>query len=268
MTNVIRKELVGSTNPYGRGDTQCVGAIYRQNRLDIPDIMLWEELFITLDADTLLLDAEGACIVNNDQIRIGCRDTDLSCIYSRGTIFWTAPTVLERCRFHQIHRSSGIVVTGSNGTETFISRNGSMIRLILRRPAKLCGEATGFRTNYDNLYLMDEIYADQVSDNLPLWAVCTITYANQQDGFLFGEMSAHVKAEFGALLEFNCRQEQHQESSPLGSLGKDHTWMGVYRGAGGRLVRHLRRGVNVPLLLPAHHSCRKGRRALLLSSAH
>jgi hypothetical protein len=84
---IFDKELVGSTNPYGGGDTQCVGAIYRQNGLDIPDIMLWEELTITLDTDTLLVDAEGACIVNNDQIKIGCRDTDLSCIYSGGTLF-------------------------------------------------------------------------------------------------------------------------------------------------------------------------------------
>jgi hypothetical protein len=112
MTTVIRKELVRSTNPYGRGDTQCVGAIYRQNGLDIPDIMLWEELTITLDTDTLLVDTEGACIVNNDQIRIGCRDTDLCCIYSGDTLFWTAPTKLERCRFHQIRRSTGIVFTG------------------------------------------------------------------------------------------------------------------------------------------------------------
>jgi hypothetical protein len=147
MTTVIRKELVGSTNPYGGGDTKCVGAIYRQNGLDIPDIMLWEELTITLDTDTLLVDTEGACIINSDQIRIGCRDTDLSYIYSGGTLFWTAQTELERCRFHQIRRSTGIVVTGSNGTETFISRDRSMIRLILRRPAQLCGEATGFRTN-------------------------------------------------------------------------------------------------------------------------
>jgi hypothetical protein len=142
MTTVIRMELVGSMNPYGKGDTQCVEAIYRQNGLDIPDIMLWEELTITLDTDTLLVDAEGACIVNNDQIRIGCRDTDLSCIYSGGTLFWTAPTELERCRFHQIRRSTGIVVTRSNNTETFISRDGSMILLILRRPLQLCGEAT------------------------------------------------------------------------------------------------------------------------------
>jgi hypothetical protein len=96
-----------------------------------------------------------------------------------------------------------------------------MIRLILRRPAQLCGEATGLRTNYENLYLMDEIYADQVSSSLPLGEVSTITYANQQDGFLFGEMSAHVKAEFGVLLEFNCRQEQHREQSPLGSKGTE-----------------------------------------------
>jgi hypothetical protein len=92
-----------------------------------------------------------------------------------------------------------------------------MIRLILWRPAQLCGKATGFRTNYDDLYLMEDISADQVSSSLPLREVSTITYANQQDGFLFGEMSAHVKAEFGALLEFNCRQEQHRERSPLGS---------------------------------------------------
>jgi hypothetical protein len=96
-----------------------------------------------------------------------------------------------------------------------------MIRLILRRPAQLCGKATGFRMNYQNLYLTDKIYADQVSDTLPLGEVSTITYANQQDGFLFGEMSAHVKADFGALLEFNCRQEQHRERSPLGSKGKE-----------------------------------------------
>jgi hypothetical protein len=220
-TTVIRKELVGSTSPYSGGDTQCVGAVYRQKGIEIPDIMLWEELTITLDTDTLLVDATGSCIVNNDQIKIGCTDTALSCIYSGHTIFWTAPTDLENCCFHQIHHSTGIVVTGSNGTETFISQDGSMIRLILRRPAQLCGEATGFRTNYDNLYLMDEIYADQVSDTLPLGEVSTITYANQQDRFLFGEMSAHVKAEFGALLEFNCRQEQHRERSPLGSKGKE-----------------------------------------------
>jgi hypothetical protein len=95
-----------------------------------------------------------------------------------------------------------------------------MIPLILRRLTQLCGEATGFRTNYENLYLMDEIYGDQVSDTLPLGEVSTITYANQQDGFLFREMSL-VKAEFGALLEFNCRQEQHRERSPLGSKGKE-----------------------------------------------
>jgi hypothetical protein len=93
--------------------------------------------------------------------------------------------------------------------------------LILRRPAQLCGEATGLRTNYENLYLMDEIYTEQVSDTLPLGKVSTITYVNQQDGFLFGEMYAHVKAEFGALQEFNCSQEQHRERSPLGSKGKE-----------------------------------------------
>jgi hypothetical protein len=220
-TTVIRKELVGSTNPYGGGDTQCVRAIYRWKGIDIPDIMLWEELTITLDTDTLLVDAEGSCIVNNDQIRIGCRDTDLSCIYSGGTLYWRAPSSLERCRFHQIRRRTGIVVTRSSGTETFISRDGSMIPMILQRNAQLCGEATGFRTNYDNLYLMDKIYGDQVSDTLTLGEVSTITYANQQDGFLFGEMSAHVKADFGALLELNCRQEQHRERSPLSSNGKE-----------------------------------------------
>jgi hypothetical protein len=213
--------LVGSTNPYGGGDTQCVGAVYRQKGIDIPDSMLWEELTITLDTDTLLVDATGSCIVNNDQIKIGCRDTALSCIYSGGTIFWKAPTDLERCRFNQIRRSTGIVVTGSKGTETFITQDGSMIRLILRRLAQLCGEATGFRTNYENLYLMDEIYANQVSDTLPLGEVSTITYTNQQDGFLFGEMSAHTKAEFRALLKLSCRQEQHREQSPLGSKGKE-----------------------------------------------
>jgi hypothetical protein len=79
----------------------------------------------------------------------------------------------------------------------------------------------GFRTNYDNLYLMDEINTDQVSSSLPLGEVSTITYGNQQDGFLFGEMSAHVKAEFRELLEFNCRQEQHGGRSPLGSRGTE-----------------------------------------------
>jgi hypothetical protein len=106
---------------------------------------------------------------------------------------------------------------------------------------------------------MDEIYEDQVSDTLPLGEVSTITYANQQDGFLFGEMSAHVRAEFGALLEFNCRQEQHRERSPLGSLGKEeHPHMDGYT------------GTDVPLLhyYSAHHSCREGRRSMLFGSAH
>jgi hypothetical protein len=93
--------------------------------------MLWEELSITLDTDKLMVDNAGACIVNNDQMKIECRDTILSCIYSGGTLFCTAPTELKKCRFHRIRRSTGIVVTGSNGTETFISREGSMVCLIL-----------------------------------------------------------------------------------------------------------------------------------------
>jgi hypothetical protein len=56
--DIGRKEQVGHTNPYGGGDTHCVGAIYRQNGLDIPDIMLWEELSITLGTDTLLVEAK------------------------------------------------------------------------------------------------------------------------------------------------------------------------------------------------------------------
>jgi hypothetical protein len=98
-----------------------------------------------------------SCIVNSNQVKIKCRDTKLFCLSPGGTLFWTAPMELEKCRFHQICRRTGIVVTGSNGTETFISRDGSMIRLILWQPAQLCGEATGFRTNYDNMYLMDEV---------------------------------------------------------------------------------------------------------------
>jgi hypothetical protein len=43
----------------------------QKKKKKITDIMLWEELLITLDEDALLVDAEGACIVNNDQIRIG-----------------------------------------------------------------------------------------------------------------------------------------------------------------------------------------------------
>jgi hypothetical protein len=126
---------------------------------------------------------------------------------------------LEKCRFHRIRHSTGIVVTGSNRTETFISRDGNIIRLILRRLAQLCGEATGLRNNYDNLYLMDELFMDQILSLLPLGEVSTVRYANQPDGFLFSEMSTHVKAEFGALLDFNCRQEQHRERSPLSRWG-------------------------------------------------
>jgi hypothetical protein len=86
-TTITRKELVGSTDPYGGGDTQCIGAVYCQKGINIPDIMLWEELSITLDTDELLVDSARYCIVNNDQIKKECRDTELSCIYSGSTIF-------------------------------------------------------------------------------------------------------------------------------------------------------------------------------------
>jgi hypothetical protein len=67
---VIRKEQVGSTDPYGGGDTQCIKAVYRQKGINIPDITLWEKLSITLDTDKLLFDTAGARIVNNHQIKI------------------------------------------------------------------------------------------------------------------------------------------------------------------------------------------------------
>jgi 3-oxoacyl-[acyl-carrier-protein] synthase III len=72
--------------------------------------MLWEELSITLDTHKLLVDNAGACIVNNDQIKIEFRDTDLSCIYSGGTLHWTAPKEVGEMQIPQDppqYRNSG-----------------------------------------------------------------------------------------------------------------------------------------------------------------
>jgi hypothetical protein len=154
-TTIIRKELVRKTDAHSGADTQCTGAMYRSKGINIPDIMLWEELSITLNTYKLLVDKAGGCIVNSNQVRIGCKDTELSCKYSEGTPYWSAPTAMEKCRFHKIRRSTGTVVTWLNGTETFISRlehdqaNHQAAGTVVWR---------GLRTNYDKLYLVDKLF--------------------------------------------------------------------------------------------------------------
>ena len=213
-TSVIAYEHIGETRIWESSDVQCYGASYRGK----PDVMLWEQLKITLAPEELWVEpATNKVIVRNGNLWTTCTPEDLECDTKIGRIWWRTMAPGQHCTLHVTRRTSGIIVGDGHGRRVYMSNDGTMIRLVLKEHENECGE-TVIATEFERLFLTEPQRAQPFHPDLPADEVSITTYVDAQDSYLYGYLSNYVRESFAAMTRRNCRKEGKTRDRALGAM--------------------------------------------------
>jgi hypothetical protein len=135
------------------GKVKCKGEKFDYEGKHYEDLVISHQLAITLVEDTALINPDGTQITNQEEIILDCQASEKACATNQATYIWDTLTEQEKCLYFGSRRTKGTVVTTETGNSTYMSTDGSMVRVLLKEePIAACGRlVTG--TNYPNLFL-------------------------------------------------------------------------------------------------------------------
>ena len=210
-TTSITLDVVGYFDWRQDTDMKCRGG-----RAVFPDGMIKEDtnivdfLQVTVSKEEIKIGPDGRVHLGpRDDVSTPCSEAAGSCETDLVTHVWEPPSKKEACMHFQLRRSEGILITGKDLSETFLSRDGSMIRLLKQDPTELCGHRA-YKTEYDLIHMLPVEYADAFPMDLPHEEMSVITYVNQQDSYLYGHLSDYILKEFQAVQQRECQRQNNQ----------------------------------------------------------
>ena len=143
-------------------------------------------------------------------LHLPCLESDEKCVVEgHGTYVWKATTAEERCHYYSAlpRPVTGLDIVDAQGRTTFYSET-TMLRLEKRGSISRCGSVM-YRTDFDNLFLTEDLWATKVSRPLAASEVSVVTYANQQDKFLYHEVIDTIKEELQEMNVNQCNLGRH-----------------------------------------------------------
>lgn len=197
------------------GDAKCEGEIVHGDSG-------WYDRLVTTTQVSVRLVEEDANIVSDGvhksitmlhrRLELPCGVHEAACVTARTTYIWDPPRQGDgSCSLYFLRTTSGIEVSGANGATTYISNDESMIRVIKRDPIARCGSVV-HPTNYEQLFLTTAYNYPPFKRKLPLQEMSIITYATQQDKFLYGTLSDYIESEYKNIIEAHCKQNREDAS--------------------------------------------------------
>ena len=94
---------------------------------------------IHLSIEEAILHKDNSIEMIRRDVQLNCLASKGECITQQGTFLWEKPTLLQQCPLFQARvRVTGILIKNELNVETFISTDGSMIRMVLTGQLKVC----------------------------------------------------------------------------------------------------------------------------------
>jgi hypothetical protein len=98
------------------------------------------QLAITLVEETALINLDGTLVTNQEEIILACQTSENSYTTDQATYLWDSPTEQEKCLYFESRHTKGTEVTTEAGDSTYMSTDGSMVRLLMKEePIAACG---------------------------------------------------------------------------------------------------------------------------------
>ena len=188
------------------GSIHCNGGRYDYKGVTYDNMVVAISRNIQLLTQPASVDDEDLVHVLRPDIFLSCPVLEAKCVsQTAGTFIWNTPNPAQSCRYHQIRHVTGITITDQFGVDTFMSTDDSLIRLLIRESTSKCGHVV-LSTNYADLFLTADLYASIFETPLPPSEYSAFTYANQQDGFLYGFLTSYIRQEFHAVHYHACQR--------------------------------------------------------------
>ncbi len=126
---------------------------------------------------------------------------------------WRRPESADRCPLYLARGPlSGVEVTDSTGTVTFITSDGSNLRLVRGPASSRCG-ALVHPTDFSDLFLTKELHHEPFNRPLHESEVSIATYSNVKDSFLYDTVHKDRIKALTALREQQCRADRNEKAS-------------------------------------------------------
>ena len=132
---------------------------------------------ITLGEEEAVITGQGTVHLLRRDLELNCLARIGGCQTMTGTFTWKKLSQQDLCPFYQARDSiTGITVQNSAGVETFMSRDGSMVRLVITGQEERCN-STVYTTNYPSLFLTEDHDNDWLQRPLPSSEASPFTFA-------------------------------------------------------------------------------------------
>ena len=130
-------------------------------------------------------------------------------VEGHGTFIWSDFEAEQKCHYFSALPQPvvGMDIVDAQGRTTFYSER-TMLRLEKRGSVSRCGSVI-YHTDFDNLFLTEDLWSEQLVRPLAASEVSIVTYANQQDKFLYGEIIDTIKDELRAMGVNQCKISRH-----------------------------------------------------------
>lgn len=218
----IKYESIGQTWTDTHTDIQCVGGKLAIDGQEKYNMIVSVHLTVYLTEEPFLVSEEDEITVSSSQKILNCKFTTQQCRgTSMGTLIWNRFSPKEGCRFFRTRDTTGIESTNKDSSRVYISQDGSMIRLEIRERIFACGVAV-YKTNYENLFVTGDKQSTEIFNRpLPETEMSVTVYANQQDSFLYGELTSYIQVEFKSVLLQSCLREKRKDGSAFAGLAAE-----------------------------------------------
>ena len=207
------------TNYHCNGDKAWIGEIEQYQVVSVANVIL------TLREEDATADEHGKVIISRTSTILPCLAHEEKCVDTSRTYIWSQDASV--CQLFQTRVVTGIRVstddadTNRPAVSMFLSTDGSMIRLKMKAPVSECGAVT-YPTNYKRLFLSANVDAAPFQLHLPPAEMSITTYANQQDDFLWGRMTAYIREEFHAVMRRDCLRARREDRAAYAQLAAEH----------------------------------------------
>ncbi len=143
------------------------------------------------------------------QIRLPCPLSAEACsIQDHGVYLWKNPPAEERCPLYSTRKEpvKGMIIADPSGLETFVSNDGSMVRLEKKVAQPRCGGLV-YRTDFDHLFLTYEIGHPSFSRPLHESEVSVATYSAASNSFIYADIYNAIAVSSVAIRHQECQRD-------------------------------------------------------------
>lgn len=207
--NVINIPITGNIDQNGEGG-HCSPGVGTFNGRNYNKMVIHNYYKVWIEKMPADWEEETGYITTiEDRVTLACHSKRGGCLRKDDIYFWSPPEDELRCPYYKARSSSGVIVYGTDAT-TYMSNDGTLIRLVLKGRRQKCGRecnhGTVWATNYEDLFISEDVDNEFFERKVAVDSLSLAMYANVQDSVLLSLIEERIEAEHASIVQEDCKQ--------------------------------------------------------------